>query len=470
MPPVSTAAFGRALRSLGPDERAAFVADLWTARGFETTVEGTTVVATHPGRSGRTRIACGPTNRGLEDVDAVIALEEASGADSADARVIGAGDLREMLLYALDRDEARALTERHLGRPLVSPASASANLIGSPRPTRRQLVALGLLVVVVAGLAVGTSTGPVAHPDSSVEATDAPVPPTTRTETGTPRPFQATRIPLAFAGPRTARAGGDLFRYPPGLGTSGVTEVEALASAHRSVLADERWSLRMVHDGTLDLLHPFRRWDTVEQTLVRTGPTRYRFDVVGVAQHANASFTSVTYVDYGDGTANFRREYGPPSNRFRRTRLPTDGPPGVFASVSASYVRRYLATTESRTDPIQIEGQPHTLVAASGTPKAFARTVTNYTAIAVVDRRGVVERLVVEYTLLRRVPDPDPNGIATPYAPDDEVPTEPIGQVRFEMVLSDRGTATLTAPSWYEQARAATNGSTLPPWPNEPAV
>lgn len=467
MPPLSARALTRRLRSHPPAERAAFVADLWAARGYDTTVEGAVVVAERAGDGTRHRIACGsPT--ASDDVDAVLALgASATDVPTEDVHVIDGEDLRRILLYAVDRETAGELSATHLNRSLVGesatgpPGSRIAS--GSGRPP----ILVGLVALLVVLVTIGAAGGGFPFAGKEPDLPLAPVP-----ATGTPSapPPGTAPNPIGVTGQDRPQGGGDLFRYPPGIGPSGVTNASALADAHRATLAGTAWKLQLSHNRSHDLIHPFVRWRTAEQSIARASATRYRFEVTGVASLENGSGGSVTYVDYGDGSANYRRLIGLHGNAYERTRLPEGDPPGVFATVSAAYVRRYLSTTESRVGTVRVGNTTRTRVVATGVPTELARTVANYTAVAVVDRRGVVRTLTVEYTLLERAPDPTPNGVATPYASPDDVPTEPIGTVRFTMRFAPIKAASLNAPSWYDDARNATNATGLEPWPNDPAV
>lgn len=455
MPAVSTAAFARQLRSLDDAELAAFVADLWAARGFGTELEGLVVHAERPSGVDRERIQCGRVASDVAaSVDTVIDRSSTDPADHGSVRVIGPADLRSMLLYAIDRETADRLFREHFGRPLATTSEELPLRYRLPVPRTRTILAVGLVVVLAVGLAIGASGGPLPFDGLDRSVTPTPVHPDPTADSDGDRPA----------------GGGDLFRYPPGLGSSGVTDAGALAAAHRSALAASTWELRLDHDGSHDLLHPYREWTASEQHLVRESHTRYRHDVTGREPAVNGSIITETYIDYGDGTANYRRLIGLHGDAFKRTELPTEDRPGVYAAVSAAYVHRYLATTESGIEPVGDVDSNRWRVTATGRPTAMARTVSNYTAVAIVDRSGVVHRLTVEYTLLERVPEPTPNGIATPYESPEDVPTEPVGTVRFAMELTGLGETDLTAPGWYDTARNTTNTTDLPPWPNDPAV
>lgn len=108
----SREAFKTGYQSLPVDERCAFLADLREARGWETSVDGTIVIAT---RSGTTRRLAVEMPEDSAAVDAV-GLDEASVgpiADDRDFDVLDPGSLHDELRYGLDRELASELLRSH---------------------------------------------------------------------------------------------------------------------------------------------------------------------------------------------------------------------------------------------------------------------------------------------------------------------------------------------------------------------
>lgn len=457
MPVVDPAAFERRLRSLDAAALAAFVADLWAARGYETTVDGTTVLARDPARDRREVIQCLGGRFGRRaiggDADVVVSTRPIRVDGPDDARVVRPDELRSMLLYAIDRETAGRLSVTHFGRPLTVDERGSRlreHLAALPRRARLAGVAL-VVVAGVLALAVWGLGGPTGSADPARLAEPAATP----AAVGTPE----------FDRPSD---GGSLFRYPPGIGPSGVTDASALAAAHRDEVAQSPWDLLIVHYGTMDPIHPDRQWVGSRQTVDRSTPSRYWYRVTGLERTGPDTFASVIYDDYADGDENYRRVADGPDPEYRRTRLPTAGSDGVFTAVASAYVERYLATSEGRVETVEFGLETRYRVVASGTPREIDGPVSNYTAVAIVDRQGLVYRLSVQYDR----PDRQDATTATPptigttgLAP----PTTP-GAVRFSLVYRDIGEATVPTPSWYEEARNATEGSDLGPWPNDPSV
>lgn len=475
MPVVAPGAFGRLLRSLDDERLAAFVADLWAERGRETTVEGATVVATGGPFGGRQRIRCvtGTWRRHPEvppmadGVDVVVAARETRHLRTAvagrDVRLLGPEDVRRMVLYAVDREAAERLFAAHFGRPLALDEPATRLRGRLPAGTTPARLGVGLLVVLAVGLALGAvgGDGSLALDARPVEVAPAPV---------TSPPPAAGHHPTADGGrsPGPESGARSALRYPPGIGPSGVTDASSLAAAHRAAVAATSWDLLLVHRGSKDLLDPERRWVASRQTVDRRSASRYWYRVTGLERAGDGEFSTTIYDDYADGTDNYRRIAGTPAPEYRRTRLPRAGGDGVFAAAGASYVRRYLATSESRVEVVETGNGTRYRVVATGTPSEILAPVSNYTAVAVVGRRGAVYRLTVEFVRLDRRHDPYPS--ATPASVAAPVPAGPAGAVRFRLVYRDYGRATVGVPAWYGAARNAANGTAAGPWPNDPGA
>lgn len=470
MPVVSPATFARLLRTLDGRELAAFVGDLWAARGWETTVERDRVVALDGARDRQVEIQCLAASRpwppaAIPEADVIVSSRDVSSLPSrveeADSRLLGPDGLREQLLYAVDRAVAAAVFADHFDRPLVVEPPSPGPAGWRHAATSRQGVTAGLLVVLAVAVALAATGSPVGTVgigqggESDGAPATAPVvtePPTSPDDDFEPPP-----------------AGGGLFRYPPGLGSAGVTDAATLAAAHRRAVDDRRWDLLLVHRGSTDLLDANRRWVGSRQTVDRSNASRYWYRVTGLERRDADTFQSVVYDDYADGDTNYRRVAGTPEPTYHRTRLPAAGAAGVFATASAAYVHRYLETTESRVELVDAGPTGRYRVIATGIPRNILLPVSNYTAVAVVGRDGLVYHLTVEFTRLDRKDAPAPT--ATPPAATSPILAGRLspGTVRFRFVFRDLGDATVAVPDWYDEARNATNGTEAGPWPNEPS-
>lgn len=121
MPPR---AFGRQLGALAPPELRSFVADLWSARGRSTSVDGRVVVADRAGRPERRLLVVArphsPTVLAAPDVgsaDAIVCPTPTGPLRSFAARtgveLYAAAALRELLLYAVDESARIRLLDRY---------------------------------------------------------------------------------------------------------------------------------------------------------------------------------------------------------------------------------------------------------------------------------------------------------------------------------------------------------------------
>lgn len=434
---VSPDAFARLVGSLDADAFAAFVADVWAARGWETTVEGGTVRAVGGPGDGEETIACIPRRRWRRDrrppdgaFDVVVSAAEASTVGAGfpdDTRVLGPRELHGLFLYGIDREAADAIFDRHFGRSIwiEEPEGSGPPLELPPRPAA---VAVGLVVLVIAAaLAMGGGT-PV-----GLNATDDPG------LTVTAVPSRST----AAADEATDR------RYPAGIDPSGLTDLEALVAGHRRAVLDRSFELLIVHERSVDLFAPDRDWIASRQTANRHNATHFHYRVTGLESTPDGNLSLVVYDDYADGAFTYRRiaASGPPT--YRRGVVPTAGGDGAFIAVGTAYLRRYLATSQHRVELITPAYPALYRLVATGRPRAIPGPVVDYRAAAVIDEEGVVHRLTVEYVR------PEPNA-------SDEPGSEAAGsgtEVRFELVYSEIGETTVGPPPWYDDARTATNGT-----------
>lgn len=442
------------VRRLDADARAALVADLWAARGFETTREGNDVVATGHGSSLRIRVGAesggggGPVDRPDVVVSTGGGRTVRTDAESG-IRMLDAGDLAGMLRYAVDRSTARALCERHLGaRPgaLRPPASGrllarlhglrvSAGNVEPPvAPASFLAAVLALLVAgVVAGMALTAAPGPTPAPSAAADdAVDAPsVPEST---------------PVGDSVVVTPSASGSLAGSPPsnasvvpGLSEDRIADLSALATAHARGVLGQSYTLWM------DTYRP-PRGDP-------DGPrTQYDTDVE-VADDRVLLEESV-----GDGAARERRRtvYDDDSAWFvanwtggnaTYTRVPdreqVPVPPPDFDDIALTLVTDHLSTPETTVEGRAANGSSGATgptlyrIVGRGAPPTIEGDVRNYTAVALVDRDGLVRDLTVTYTVI---------GGDGSY------------RVRKEWTYGYLGETTVAPPDWYEE-RFGSNAS-----------
>ncbi len=421
------------LRRLDTAAGRQFVADLWAARGYEVHSpenghgaagpggvleatrgsETTTLGVVSPSRLGATPLPA-------PDPDAVVVLgDPASVADrvAGDTRVLGAGDLAEMLLYAVDRPVADDLCERHLGAPperLRLPVTAALGgrlrSLTSSGPTLGsglRVAGLGLAVVLLAfGLAtLGGSGAPgPATPGAGLDAASsgagagseaaAPV----ATEDGGEFP---DTYPQGTAG-----------LLPPGVTQSGIDDVTALGRAHSERLADRSYELTLVRHQPVGNATPGAAAEPsldryLFGSIPQPGVTHTgSFVVAGDDYRSRATLENDdgarvrASVYFTDGEWHIAAPlYG--NTSFRSA--PVSGSVGpVPDTYRTELVDRYLSTPETElTGVVEHDGRRLYRIVANGTPRPFPELFTrNYTAVALVGSRGVVYDVSVSYEIV----------------------------------------------------------------------
>jgi hypothetical protein len=479
MSPPTAARLGHHLRRLDRESLAAFLADLYAARGFETRRDGDVVVATRDGNRTVVGVAT-PRLLGRDDrtpdrsVDVLVAVGR-DGADAAPAvsdatRVHTPRDVRDALAYALDRETAANLCARHLGAPFEALAPAprervraradaagarlttAAGTVRARSPIGPGALAVAVATVLVVGLAVGTGAVPVG-PDGDDATTDAP---------GGEGTSDAAAGPAGAlggndgdggedgprdgddAGATDADGGGDRQVGPPGttlvpgLSREGIENVSALGRAHDRGLANRSYTLWLDFYGPKNASAPGVR---VQRDVdVTVTADRYRAEY---SLEENDTRTRTRSL-YHDGRAWYVADYDAAGPNVSYTRYGPDESelvPLDPADVRRSLVVRYLNTrTSAVTGLVERDGRTLYRVVATGNPAGFVpRGEGSYRAVALVDAEGVVHDLAVEYT--------------RPFA-------DRVVEVRVEATYARLDETTVTAPAWYDTEFAANANAT----------
>lgn len=121
------AAFADALQRRAPAEVAAFVAELWRARGWDVTADGDRLEAVRTAPTAeRRRIHVVDAGSGAPAPADVVVTAGRAPPEAPDAEVVTADDLYRMVRFGLDRAAGERLLEAHLG--------LDAAVLEAPRP------------------------------------------------------------------------------------------------------------------------------------------------------------------------------------------------------------------------------------------------------------------------------------------------------------------------------------------------
>lgn len=397
---LSRDAFARRLEALSEDDLAAFLADCWAARGWDTTVEDGTVVATdHPARPDR-RLGVGA------DAEAPTVVVPAADADGRTA--LDAGDLYGLCVYVLDRETADALCREHLGVTVSEGTGPSIDeRVAGALPSRRTVEAAALLAVVAGGLLLLVPLGP-SLPGLGESASAAPATPAPTADDagGALTPMDTPASTAASSDPPV-----------PGLSAAGVTDLERLADAHAAAVTGRSYRLTLGH----------REWIGDEtaggarEVVAVEGPDTY----VSTVERWGRLETTPAVVAGADAYANgtYRYERVPTTNGSRAERTLVSGRSGgegYHADRVERYLRWFLDAEETSVRRVPSEGRPASVddatvgplyrVTGSGTD---FRGAEDYEVTALVTEAGFVREVRVSYA----VPDADTRvAVAVRYA------------------------------------------------------
>jgi hypothetical protein len=417
------------LRRLDHDALAAFVADLWDARGFDTERDGAVVMATRDGET--LLVGTGDrTTAGGRAADIVV--DPGRGSSYEGIESLDAADLAEQLWYAIERPVARALCERHLG------AEPTALSLPVSERVRRALSVRAALTVLLAAAAVAVvtlsvPTGLDALIGGSDEATPTPMPTasdTYATPVGGPG-VSAVSLDTP-AGPTGSTEGPedesfDAGALPPGVTTDGIEDIEALGRAHAEIAATGSYGLRMKRYWT-ELRD--RQVVQVERDIdAAVDGEQYRVDTTQFVA-GERTRTSVLYHDGENSFVTADADSGPEFRRVapleQQSSFPT--PP---RRVTASLVETRLSTpTTTLRRTVERDGLTFFRVTGSGQPDWSAiGAVQEYNVTALVRPDGFVREVHVRYTVR--------DGMR-------------LVDIRRTLRYGDLGDATVEPPAWYQ--------------------
>ncbi|TKX57656.1 hypothetical protein EXE44_09160 [Halorubrum sp. SS7] len=437
----SEAEFARRYRSLSGVERREFVAALWTARGWERVDradESNVVVVRRGGRERRVAVGTPVPS----DADAVVGdgarrLLSASPrrrAEAVGAAYVSPADLRERLLYGLDRDAADRLFRERFGVSLATAASADEGVREGVRgrlervrraaaDDRSALLAVALAAVLVAALAVLAAGGapalagiPGLGPAADDAEPTAPSPPAdgeyaaAAAAIGTPesagRAVSTLDDAASLGLDEDGLTGtvGSTARTPPGAFLTGVYDADALADAHVAAAANlSSATLLLVASGPANATGlDGGAGDRVGIAgdggveLAVASERRYRLTASANASIGDATREGTVEV-YADGDAVYERVPGPSGVETRRLD-PATAPnaTALVGGAAAEPIRRFLNGSES-TVGAAATAVPLYRIEVRGEPRALGDEADDFRAVAFVTADGLVVELSATY-------------------------------------------------------------------------
>ncbi|XVH31224.1 hypothetical protein ACNS7O_12625 [Haloferacaceae archaeon DSL9] len=397
---ISADQFVDRFASLSADERRALLAALWELRGWETAVEGKTVLARRDGEVRRIVVAGRLTLSVDDDVDVLVSASgrrrhELLAAD-AGARYRSPKAVYDLLVFGVDRAAAESLFEETFGRSLyltpdeLDPPPTLAERVGSVPPP-----AVGAVVVSVVALLLVFGGPPGGGP----------------------------------TGDNATNASTQSVVYPDGLNESDAN-VTVLAQATVEEL--DREASFAVRSNQRITTQDRRADDSATQS-VRQHRSEWRAqsrERYAIHRETSGERTeSFELLAYGDEV--HMREIR--SDGATSIESPDLEPAALFTQELGGLehqLTRLLATNETRIDRVGEEN--HTFaVTATGEPESrYFRGVTDYEAVAHVTEDGVVTWLSATYTREN----------------DGAI-------VERELDIRDVGEAIVSPPGWYDEVR-----------------
>lgn len=409
---ASPSEFSSRVRKLSRDDQAAFVADLLEAQGWDVDREGSVIHAMDDESERTFSVGVPP---GDIAVDLIVApppsrigsrlpwgkSPEARAAD-LDAELLDTEDLRNRLLYAIDRTVAGSIVEKHFDTQLeVTPEPETEP--GTSVPT----IAVAVVVLIVIGMIVA-----------------APV------------VFDGTdRTDESELGDDASPEEDELNVPPPGVSSEEIEDPDLLAMGHK-------WAIQNTMPFAISITYSGPRFLTGQDTR-RTGygpdeRAEYEFYFQSEVQyyigerHVVADplrYDELTIERVAKNGTEYQRIDENDEQTFSSEPVPDD-PVDMYAdrNQDATLIRKYLDTNETSVETIERENGSRYSIVATGDPARVDVETDEYRATAIVRPDGVVTRLSVEFV------HPE-----TSYA------------VRIEYEFNDSADIEATRPEWIDE-------------------
>lgn len=429
MPIVPSDVFEAAFADLSIERRVSLLAAIWETRGLSVDRDGSRL---RLDRDESVRVVSfdpGPDE--IDDaVDVVVvpnpSSTRSSTAETNDVDVVTAEDVRNLLLYGIDRDDAERIYRTHFDRSiyydreeLTPDPGLRARLStgpgsGTSLPISRAGLAI-VLVVVALGLVVWAPV------DGGTDGADPVF--GSGDEIEFDAQFEGVDDDLAGED-ATATEDGDANDRPhPAIRRDGSLDLDTLVDRHTRLLRTASFTMNVDHSGPADGTS-YELSPAAEMSVRVESPETFRFDRRSYDPRTDQSNDS-QFELYADGERRYVRTVDGDQEAFDS--LPIEGgETEQYVQYSATNVDRFLGTgnvtIEASGDPA---GEPFRVI-ATGQPDRLFANVSNYTAEATVTPSGYVESIAAEYL--------------------DESANE---TVRFELVISDVGETTVDPPDWY---------------------
>jgi hypothetical protein len=431
MVPPSREEFAARFRSLSPDERTAFVADLLAARGWQTDREDRVVVASAGGHTKRVAVGTRWPDAVPDDVDEIVRVPARFGrvasvlrgreGDESGPAVLEPADLHERLLHAIDRDRATGLYREHFGAAFDRGPDATQT--GPPRRVA-VLAAVGV-VLALAVLAVFAGTG---LDVTGRTASPAPTPtPAVSEDSNDPAPTGALVE-------RTATAVSQ-----PGVSASEIRNVSRLRRIHGRMLAPGPVGMHTTFRGPRFVTgfdtraSGYDADDEVTLDVCAVSDDRYYIAWQTNFGVSDTATSNTSYARFADGTSEYRRVIRDGEVSYRLTRLPdVRNGSETIRGVTDIVLFRYLNTTQRRVETIRNDIEPRYKLVATGVPARLDHAVQDYRAIAIVRPDGFVTDLRVSYV-----------------HPGTQAPVQITAEYESRCRIDD-------PPEWYDEARTTT--------------
>lgn len=386
---TSARTFARRFRRLSRDEQRDFLAVVWAARGYETSVEAGHVVIAGERRYRVEVVRRWAIRTQDADPDVVVGTHDTARArayaDRYDATFVSPADLYDLLWYGVDRDRARAIVDDHLEGSLLALPEISVPVPSITRLSRTAtatVIVAAVVLLLVGGVVLFVESGGQDHLEPTEQTSDSAI----------------------EAGPVASDATDE---YPPGLSADGITDASELVHTHQTRMSGLSRTNTISYEGPSTWL--FMDSTRYESSLQIDAENNYLYSVnrTTTDPHRNETIVVVEDTYHVDDTTFTRSQRKNDTDVLHTSTDVQDRSPAQRATgLPHLLLEGALTANETDVEPVEAPDDAAYRVTATGESTEFQRgqfmwVTDEFETVAYFAANGRLVELTVSYVHLQ---------------------------------------------------------------------
>lgn len=420
------------LAQLTEKELTAFVADIWDARGYQTVVDESIVTATKGKISIKIQVIRvhwwqSASNKIFKSSDIIVTHNDITDVKQ-EVKIVNMSDLTDIVAYGVHRNTSCSICEQHFDIP---PNELSYTLKYriqhqlSLNHVQLTVITLFTISMLIAGsFAVIDSQRP-----EFAESNDTDGINKLKSHNAANQSSEDILLPLQPADDE----------LPPGVNSTGITDIESLASAHANSIGTRSHTIQFSRYRPADL-NPEK--STIQRSIdITTEDDQYLIKKTEKTANNQTYLGAIYYTDgvfySADWNSSADRHQRISRLDYRNVLVPTPD------ELRREIVTQYLSTqnTTIKKNFGEDELVLHQITGRGISDNSHLGPVQNYSVVALIDSRGIVWNVTAQYSV---------------------VMSDRAYEVQIEISYTDINDTRVRKPSWVDSGQQDPSGANRP--------